>query len=148
LYTYWCRTFLHPSLKAFDAPTREECTADRPRSNNPLQALVLLNDPSYVEAARAFAEKIVRDGGDDVASRLRFAYTQALSRVPRPEELAVLTELHQRHLEQYSQNAASANELLGVGERPASKNIAPAELAAWTLVARVILNLNEMITRD
>src|SRR5438105_4809479 len=68
LYTYWCRTFLHPSLAAFDAPCREECTVERPRSNTPLQALVLLNDPIYVEAARAFAERILLDGGRDVGS--------------------------------------------------------------------------------
>jgi hypothetical protein len=148
LYTYWCRTFLHPSLKAFDAPTREECTADRPRSNTPLQALVLLNDPTYVEAARAFAERIVREGGPDTASRLEFVYRQALSRSVRREEAKLLEGLYQRHLESYRAEPKSAEELLHVGDHavPAAMNLA--ELAAWTSVARVILNLHEMVTRN
>ncbi|MDB5392171.1 MAG: hypothetical protein JWM11_7817, partial [Planctomycetaceae bacterium] len=83
LYTYWCRTFLHPSLKTFDAPTREECTVERSRSNTPLQALVLLNDPTYVETSRKFAERLIREGGADIGSRLNFAYRQLLSRSPR-----------------------------------------------------------------
>jgi len=148
LYTYWCRTFLHPSLKAFDAPTREECTADRPRSNTPLQALVLLNDPGYVEAARAFAERIVREGGGSLASRLDFAYRQSLSRPVREAEARVLTELYERHLAGYQADQKSAEELLHVGERPAPADLNAAELAAWTSVARVILNLHELVTRN
>jgi hypothetical protein len=148
LYTYWCRTFLHPSLKAFDAPTREECTADRPRSNTPLQALVLLNDPTYVEAARAFAERILREGGSDVPSRLEFAYRQALSRPNRDNEAQVLRELYDRHVAGYQADTKSAEELLHVGERPIPADLNMAELAAWTSVARVILNLHEMVTRN
>jgi hypothetical protein len=148
LYTYWCRTFLHPSLKAFDAPTREECTADRPRSNTPLQALVLLNDPTYVEAARAFAERIVRDGGNDTPSRLEFAYRQALSRSIRGEEAKLLVGLYQRHLDSYKADPKSAEELLHVGDRPLPPATELAELAAWTSVARVIFNLHEMVTRN
>jgi Protein of unknown function (DUF1553)/Protein of unknown function (DUF1549)/Planctomycete cytochrome C len=148
LYTYWCRTFLHPSLKAFDAPTREECTADRPRSNTPLQALVLLNDPAYVEAARAFAERIVREGGSNLTSRLEYAYRQALSRPIRETESRVLQELYERHLAGYQADPKSAEELLHVGERSAPADLNPAELAAWTSVARVILNLHELVTRN
>ena len=74
LYTYWCRTFLHPSMLAFDASTREECMVERPRSNTPLQALVLLNDPTYVEAARALAERVMREGGQSADERVEFAY--------------------------------------------------------------------------
>src|SRR5205807_5436735 len=106
------------SLKAFDAPTREECTADRPRSNTPLQALVLLNDPTYVEAARAFAERIVREGGSDVSARLAFAYRQALSRPVRDEETRLLAGLYDRHLESYRADPKSAEELLHIGARP------------------------------
>src|SRR6202035_1961194 len=84
LYTYWCRTFPHPSLVAFDAPSREECTVERPRSNTPLQALVLLNDPVYVEASRAFAERVLREGGPDAPARLQFAFRQALQRQAQP----------------------------------------------------------------
>ncbi|HEY3965315.1 MAG TPA: PSD1 and planctomycete cytochrome C domain-containing protein [Planctomycetaceae bacterium] len=148
LYTYWCRTFLHPSLRAFDAPTREECTADRPRSNTPLQALVLLNDPTYVEAARAFAERIVREGGADTASRLEFAYREALSRPVRREEAKLLEALYARHLDGYKTDPKSAEDLLHVGARPLAASLNAPELAAWTSVARVIFNLHEVMTRD
>ncbi len=148
LYTYWCRTYLHPSLLAFDASTREECAAERVRSNTPQQALVLLNDPTYVEAARVFAERIIREGGSDAKSRIRFAYQQALSRNPRPEETKLLTALYQQHLRDYEADKAAAESLLRVGDHPADKNISTAELAAWASVARVIFNLHESITRS
>src|SRR5207248_3042002 len=89
LYTYWCRTFPHPSLVAFDAPSREECSVERPRSNTPLQALVLLNDPIYVEASRAFAERVLRDGGATPEERIRYTFRRALSRQPSADELKV-----------------------------------------------------------
>src|SRR5439155_13159012 len=98
MYTYWQRTLPHPSLIAFDAPSREECTAERPRSSTPLQALVLLNDPTYVETARAFAERVLREGGKSVAERLNHAYRLALSRDSKPEEAKVLTGLYEKHL--------------------------------------------------
>jgi hypothetical protein len=148
MYTYWQRSFLHPSLLAFDAPSREECTANRPRSNTPLQALVLLNDPIFVEGARSFAEKAIKEGGKDDESRLTFAYRRALSRSPRPEEKAVLLGLLAKHRDHYKAHAKEAEELLHVGERPAAKEIEPGELAAWTSVARAILNLHETITRN
>jgi hypothetical protein len=147
LYTYWCRTFLHPSLAAFDAPTREECTVERPRSSTPLQALALLNDPTYVEAARVFAERVVREGGDDAAGRVGWAYRRALSRDPRPEERDLLVALYEKHLAEYRADKDAAQLLLHVGDHPASKDADPAELAAWTSVARVILNLHETVTR-
>lgn len=147
LYTYWCRTFLHPSLRAFDAPTREECTIERPRSNTPLQALVLLNDPTYVEAARAFAERIIREGGQTAEDRIRFAYRESLSRRPKPAEMKLLTALQQKHLAQFQSDRKAADELLTVGLRPAPKEIDSVELAAWISVARVIFNLHETITR-
>jgi hypothetical protein len=148
LYTYWCRTFPHPSLVAFDAPSREECTVERPRSNTPLQALVLLNDPSYVEAARAFAERILRAGGSGTEGRIQFAYRQALSRQARPEEVNVLRSLYQQHLQQYRADPPAADALLHVGDRPVPKDLDAADVAAWTSVARVLLNLHETITRN
>jgi mono/diheme cytochrome c family protein len=148
LYTYWCRTFPHPSLVAFDAPSREECTVERPRSNTPLQALVLLNDPTYVEAARAFAERIVREGGDGTEPRLQFAYRQALCRKAQPAELNVLASLYEQHLQQYKADKQAADGLLRVGDRPAPADLDAAELAAWTSVARALLNLHETITRN
>ncbi len=148
MYTYWQRSFLHPSLLAFDAPSREECTANRPRSNTPLQALVLLNDPIFVEGARAFAEKAIHEGGNDDESRLVFAYRRALSRLPRSEERAVLLGLIAKHREHYGSHAKEAEEIVRVGERAPAKDIPAVELAAWTSVARAILNLHETITRN
>jgi mono/diheme cytochrome c family protein len=147
LYTYWARQYLHPSLLAFDAPTREECTVERPRSNTPLQALVLLNDPTYVEAARVFAGRIMANGGADTPSRLRWAYRQALSREPTPQEVGLLSDLLDKHRTEYAADRSAAEQLLGIGETPNPKGLDHAELAAWTSVVRVLLNLHETITR-
>jgi hypothetical protein len=148
LYTWWQRSFPHPSLLAFDAPSREECTADRNRSNIPQQALALLNDPTYVEAARAFAARIVTEGGRDATSRITWAWLQALSRAPRADEVKTARALLDKHLAEYARDLPAAEALLRVGLAPAPKQIDPAELAAWTNVARVILNLHETITRS
>ncbi len=148
LYTYWARTYLHPSLLAFDAPTREECTVERSRSNTPLQALVLLNDPTYVEAARAFANRAIVQGGGSIESRLRWAYRQALSREPDSRELAVLAALLEKHRTQYAADPAAAAKLLSTGEAKTPDGVDPVELAAWTSVVRVLLNLHETITRS
>jgi hypothetical protein len=147
LYTWWQRSFLHPSLLAFDAPSREECTADRGRSNIPQQALVLLNDPTYVEAARAFAARIVEDGGHDTPARVKWAWRQALARDPRADELNTARALLDKHLAEYRRDPQAADALLKVGFSAAPKDVDSAELAAWTNVARVILNLHETITR-
>jgi len=148
LYTWWQRTFLHPSLLAFDAPSREECTAQRARSNTPLQALVLLNDPTYVETARKFAERIVQEGGDSVENRVRFAVRQATSRAARDAEVAVLADLYRQQLEDYSADKQAADGLLATGLSPREPSIDGAQLAAWTDVARAVLNLHETITRN
>jgi hypothetical protein len=148
LYTWWQRSFLHPSLLAFDAPSREECTADRPRSNIPQQALVLLNDPTYVEAARVFAERIVKDGGQSPEDRVRWAWEQALMRPPDKKELTTLCDLLKKHSAEYAADHDSAAALLKVGLKPVPDGMDVAELAAWTSVARVILNLHETITRS
>ncbi|MBL8810836.1 MAG: PSD1 domain-containing protein [Planctomycetaceae bacterium] len=148
LYTHWQRQYLHPSLLAFDAPSREECTADRPRSNTPLQSLALLNDPTYVEAARAFAELILRDGGDSFQSQLDYAFQRAMSRPASDEERAVLESLWKTQRDEYQANEASADELLKVGAKPMADGMSRVELAAWTSVARTILNLHEVITRN
>jgi hypothetical protein len=148
LYTYWQRTFLHPSLKAFDAPTREECTVERPRSSTPLQALVLLNDPTYVEAARVLAERMIKEGGATPAERLNWAYRRAVSRSVKPEEAKLLTELYAKHETDFTKDAQEARKLIAIGERPVPADFEAVELAAWTSVARVILNLHETITRN
>jgi Protein of unknown function (DUF1553)/Protein of unknown function (DUF1549)/Planctomycete cytochrome C len=148
LYTYWQRTFLHPSLAAFDASSREECTVDRPRSNTPQQALVLLNDPTYVEAARALAVRILEHGGKTTDERLRFALEHVLTRAPRADEAAVLSALVDKHLQQYQADKASAEKLVTVGDLKSPPSLDAAEVAAWTSVSRVLLNLHETITRN
>ena len=148
LYSFWKRSFLHPSLLAFDAPSREECTAERPISNTPLQALVLLNDPTYVEAARAFAQRIMAEGGEESDGRIILAFAYALSRAPQPEELALLRDLYHEHLIEYTNDPAAAEALLKTGLAPVPEGQNPIDLAAWTSVARVILNLHETITRS
>lgn len=148
LYTWWQRSFLHPSMLAFDAPSREECCAERTRSNIPQQALVLLNDPSYVEAARAFAVRIVREGGDSDDARLAWAWQQALQRLPRVEEMETVLPLLRKHRDEYVADATAAKALLATGFAPVPADLDPAQVAAWTHVARVLFNLHETITRN
>jgi hypothetical protein len=148
LYTWWQRSYLHPSLLAFDAPTREECCAERNRSNIPQQALVLLNDPTYVEASRALAVRMIREGGKSTKSRVMWAWRQVLSRAPRADEIRTAESLLKKELAQYRADTASAEALLKIGQSPAPKDLNPAELAAWTNIARVLLNLHETITRS
>jgi len=148
LYTYWCRTYLQPSLLAFDAPTREECTVDRVRSNTPQQALALLNDPTYVEAARALAAQAIEQSNGGPESRLEWMFGRVLSRAPGGEEKRLLASLLEREWERYRANPASADELLSVGEWTAPPGLDRLEIAVWTSVARVLLNLHETITRS
>ena len=147
LYTWWQRSFLHPSLVAFDAPSREECTAERNRSNIPQQALVLLNDPTYVEAARTFAARILQTEGD-TAKRITWACQQALQRQPNAEEMKTISALFAKHLADYQKDTAAAEALLQTGAATTPANLNKSELAAWTHVARVLLNLHETITRS
>jgi hypothetical protein len=147
MYTFWQRTFPQPSMLAFDAPSREECTAERARSNIPQQALAMLNDPSYVEASRAFAERILREGGSDRQGRIAWAFEMALGRRPTADEVRLLADLHEKHLAQYRTEEDAVKKLLAVGQKPLPSDIVPADLAAWTSVARTILNLHETITR-
>ncbi len=147
LYTWWQRSYLQPSLLAFDAPSREECVAERNRSNIPQQALALLNDPTYVEAARVFASRILRESPGDTAQRIAWAYRQALGRAPREDETATLTALLEKHSAHYAQVPESAAAIGKVGQAPAVEEGNVIETAAWTSIARAILNLHETITR-
>jgi hypothetical protein len=147
LYVWWQRSFLHPSMLAFDAPSREECTAERSRSNIPQQALVLLNDPTYVEAARAFAARIVTDCQGNDSERLTWAWQQALQRPPRLDEAAIAQRLLDENQKIYRNDPKSAADLLSVGMSRAPESLDKGELAAWTHVTRVLLNLHETITR-
>ncbi|MCA9178936.1 MAG: PSD1 domain-containing protein [Planctomycetales bacterium] len=147
LYTFWKRTVPPPSLAAFDAPEREFCIVQRSRTNTPLQALVLLHDPQYVEAARHLAARVLRaDLASDV-ERIRFAFGLSLARPPSEREAAMVLELLQERRRQYAGSPDSAQRVLAVGERP-SAPLPPAEHAAWTAVARVLLNLSEFITQS
>jgi hypothetical protein len=148
MYTHWQRSFPHPAMIAFDATSREECTCDRPRSNIPQQALVLLNDPEFVEAARVFAQRVIQDGGQGEGARAHWAFERATGRVPQPAELQVLLSMLQKHRKEYAAKPDDAKKLLAVGDAPLPKDTPPEELAAWTNVCRVILNLHETITRQ
>lgn len=150
IYTHWQRTFLHPGMLTFDAPTREECVVNRTTSNTPLQALVLLNDPIYVEAARVFAQNALPHG-PGFSSRLRWIYQRALGRDPSPEEQRVLGDLHRKSLARFQAAPAEAKKLLSVGEYPLPVNrqtFSAPQLAALTTVTRAVLNLSETITRN
>jgi hypothetical protein len=148
LYTWWQRSFLHPSLLAFDAPSREECAAERNRSNIPQQALVLLNDPTYVEAARVFAAHILSECKGSADERITWAWHRALQREPRDEEISLMRELVDQHLQIYRDDTKAAEELLKTGFAPVPTGLSTVELAAWTHVARVLLNLHETVTRS
>ncbi len=148
LYTHWQRTFLHPSLAAFDACSREESTAERARSNIPQQALAMLNDPTYVEAARSLATQLIQAEPKSAKRRLELAFQRVLGRSIRSEEQRVLLELQRSHLSEFRQNPEEAKKLLSHGELPVPKEVETAELASWTSVTRTILNLHETITRE
>lgn len=147
LYTYWKRTVPPPNLAAFDASTRETCVVQRASTTTPLQALVLLNDVQFVEASRAFAERILaRSAGDDV--KLRWAFEECASRLPTERELEVLVGLLQRERDRYAADQAAARAYLSSGESPRDEQIPVAEHAAWSQVAALLLNLSETITRN
>ena len=147
LYGHWQRQYLHPSLLAFDAPPRERCTAQRARSNTPLAALALLNDPIFVEAARVLAERALLEGPATDDARLTWLFERVLQRAPRESERVVLLELVAKHRAHFAVHEGEAERLTSIGERPRAA-VDGAELAAWTSAARVLLNLHETITRS
>ena len=148
VYAHWQRQFLHPWLQAFDAPTREECTAQRSASNTPSAALVLLNDPSFVEAARVLATRILNSNESTDGGRLEWAWRTVAGRHASIEEVTLLQQLLEKHREHFAAHAADAEALLKVGITPRDEKLNMAELAAWTSVSRALLNLNETITRN
>jgi hypothetical protein len=148
LYTFWKRTAPPPEMTTFDAPDREKCAARRTLTNTPLQALVLLNDTTYVEAARALAERMLTDGGKTPASRLDYGFRLATARSPQPRELAVLKDTLNTELLDFKRHEDRAQALLKTGESPVNPKLDKSELAAWTTVASMILNLDETITKQ
>ncbi len=147
MYVFWRRSAHYPSFATFDAPNREVCTFLRQRTQTPLQSLVLMNDPAYVEAARALAARVWRESPTDPERRLIRAFRHVLGRTPAKEELAVLRETHSTQLARFTQDAEAAKAFTSVGESKPPEDIPRAELAALTAVANVLLNLHETITR-
>ncbi len=148
VYVHWQRQYLHPMFRAFDGPTREECIARRAVSNTPLAALALMNDPTFVEASRAFAQQILSTASGDDHTRIARAMRQATGRRPDVAEVEVLAVLLEESRQHYQRNPDDAEALLALGESPRDAALDPANHAAWTQVTRAILNLHETITRD
>jgi len=147
LYTQWRRTTPYPSMSTFDAPNRTVCTISRSRTNTPLQALVTLNDPVYVEAAQALGRRMAKDGGPTLESKLQFGFRLSLARPARDVETKRLVELYTRVQQDYAKNPKLAQQMATdpVGPLPAGTQ-AP-EMAAWTVVGNVLLNLDEMFAK-
>jgi mono/diheme cytochrome c family protein len=146
VYTHWQRQYLHPAMKTFDAPPREECTAARPQSSTPLAALLMLNDPSYVEAARAMAVNAIQQttSTDD---RLANIFLTCFSRSIQPAERQTLVELLKGHRAHFEQHSDQVRRFLSVGQFEVPEHLDSAEVAAWTSVCRVIMNMHEFIIR-
>jgi hypothetical protein len=147
LYTFWKRTAPPPQMNALDAPSRESCTLRRERTNTPLQALLLLNEKQYVECARALAERTMREGGAKAEERVAFMFRLATARKPDAQELKELLAAYKDHLATYSRDPAAAKKLIAVGESKPDPKLNPSELAAWTMVANLILNLDEVLNK-
>jgi hypothetical protein len=147
LYTFWRRTAPYPAFMTFDAPSREFCVIRRPRSNTPLQALTILNDPVYIEAAQALARRAVRDGGATEAQKAAHIFQLCLARLPTEAETARLLALFRREAEHFANDEKAALQLATEPLGPLPSGTAPVELAAWTVVANVVLNLDEALTR-
>ena len=148
LYTYWKRTLGPPAMLAFDSSTRETCIVRLSRTNTPLQALNLMNDVTYVEAARRLAERMMTEGGTTPEARVAFAYRLATAHRPRPDTQAVLVDGFQHHLDRYQADRSAALQLVSVGEQARDETLDIAELASYTMVANLILNLDRTITKE
>ncbi len=148
MYTYWKRSAPAPSMTIFDAPTREKCMVERPRTNTPLQALVTMNDPQFMEASRHIAEHIMKEGGKTSQERVEYAYQLITSRKPKPIVGQILTSAFNEEFENYRKNTEAADKILAVGATKRDESLNASEHAAWTIVASMILNLDEVITRQ
>lgn len=147
LYTFWKRTSPPPQMNILDAPSRESCTVRRERTNTPMQALMLMNDPQYFEAARAFAERILNEGGTTSQARIDYAFEIATARLPKSDEAALLLATLEAQTEELAANPEAATELVQVGESASDETLDAVEVAAWTLIANLILNLDEVVNK-
>jgi hypothetical protein len=148
LYTFWKRTVAPPSMMTFDSAAREMCVVRQARTNTPLQALTLMNDITYVEAARGLGQRMIREGGKSANERIAFAFRLATARRPSADELRVLRTGYERRLSEYQANPEAAKKLITVGESKLDAALDPSELAACTVIASLILNLDEVITKE
>jgi cytochrome c553 len=148
IYTYWKRSVPNPAMLLFDAPFRESCVLRRPRTNTPLQALNLLNDPTYVEASRRLAQRMMLEGGASVESRLGHGFRLVTARLPRPAEMKILKASLERTLGDFQADLAGAGAFLKVGEAATDGSLNVAELAAYATVASTMLNLDEAVTKE
>jgi len=146
LYLFWKRTSPHPVMMTFDAPMREMCVVRRARTNTPLQALVTMNEPAFLEAARAFGQRIAKKTGS-IESRVVFAFHLAVGRTPKPEETKVFVQAYQRYLDRFESDPVSAMEIVSVGMAPIDASVSKSQLAAWTLVCSTLFNLDEFLTQ-
>ena len=147
LYVYWKRSMPYASFVTFDAPSREVCTVKRPRTNTPLQALALMNDPVYLECARALGQRIMNEGGAQIRERLTFAFKLCLARAPSPEELNILERKFYEQLANFQADPQSAGKLIHLGVSQPPTNVYASELAAWTAIGNILLNLDETVTK-
>lgn len=147
MYTFWKRTSPPPSMAIFDAPDRETCQVRRARTNTPLQALVLLNDVQFIEAARRFAEKVIAEGGDSVEARVSYVYRSVLARQPTQKELEIVSSLFNEHLEEFQADPEAAKQLLSLGESGRNEQLNSTELGAWTMIVHLVFNLSETVTK-
>ena len=148
MYTFWKRTSPPPSMSTFDAPDRETCQVRRARTNTPLQSLVLMNDVQFVEAARKLAERVLQDGGSTPVEQLVFAFRTTTSRFPEPYEQDSLMLLHKEYLQEFQSKPENATKLLSAGESPRDTKLPAADLAAWTMICHLLLNLSETVTQN
>jgi len=147
LYTFWKRTSPPPTMSILDAPNRETCTVRRERTNTPLAALALMNDVQFVETARHLAERMMKEGGEEVEQRMAFAFELATARAPSPQELQILVGQYRAHRETFAGDEESAKKLLSVGDSPHNESLDAIDHAAYTMVANLILNLDETLTK-
>jgi hypothetical protein len=148
LYTYWRRTVPPPTMMAFNAVEREVCIVRKEQTNSPLQALTMMNNITFIETSRLMAERMLREGGKSPEDKIAFGFRLSTSRFPTSDESQILRDVHRRFSQRYRNDATAANALLGVGEFPRDSSLNAAELAAMTMLASTILNLDETITKE
>ena len=148
MYIYWKRSAPHPGMMAFDAPTREKCTIERSITNTPLQALVTLNDEQFVEASRFFAERIMREGGDSVDEKIDWAFSIVTSHKPESKVRKSIKEFYEDQLAFFRSNNQNAQDFVSIGEKKRDESLNISEHAAWAVIAKLMLNMDQTINKE